>query len=209
MILRALQYGPMAPVIRAAPADRAWMDAFQDRHAYRCLPLAISNTFGWELLSPCDLVVEWNGGMAIGDLTVSAADGYSLLEHFAASNFSRGIVTMHAGYIFRTEPGWSLYACGPLNRPIDGISPLTGVIETDWLPYPFTMNWQMTRPGKVEFPKGTPFLHVFPIRQDALEDVRFEIADIAAEEGLKERQDAFAARRGELMSKQKAPADGA
>lgn len=209
MILRALQYGPMAPEIRAAPADRAWMDAFQDRHAYRCLPLAISNTFGWELLSPCDLVIEWNGGMAIGDLTVAAADGYELLNHFAASNFSRGIVTMHAGYIFRTEPGWSLYACGPLNRPIDGMSPLTGVIETDWLPYPFTMNWQMTRPGKVELAKGEPFLHVFPIRQDALEEVRFEIADISAEEGLKERQDAFAARRGELMEKQKAPQDGA
>jgi predicted 2-oxoglutarate/Fe(II)-dependent dioxygenase YbiX len=213
LILKALQYGPMAPVIRAAPADRAWMDAFQDRHAYRCLPLAISNTFGWEVLSPCDLVVEWNGGMAIADLTVACGDDYPLFEHFAASNFSRGIVTMHAGYIFRTEPGWSLLATGPLNLPFDGLSPLTGVIETDWLPYPFTMNWQVTRPGRYELPKGTPFCHLFPVRQDALEEVRFEIADISAEEGLKERQEAFAARRGELMASQKAsretPANGA
>jgi hypothetical protein len=40
-----------------------------------------------------------------------------------------------------------------LNSPKDGIAPLTGVIETDWLPYPFTMNWQMTRPGSVRFDK--------------------------------------------------------
>jgi predicted 2-oxoglutarate/Fe(II)-dependent dioxygenase YbiX len=213
LILKALQYGPMAPIIRPAPADRAWMDAFQDRHAYRCLPLAISNTFGWEVLSPCDLIVEWNGLMAITDLKVSTSEDYPLFEHFAASNFSRGIVTMHTGYIFRTEPGWSLLATGPLNQPFDGLSPLTGVIETDWLPYPFTMNWQVTRPGRYELPKGTPFCHLFPVRQDALEAVRFEIADISAEDGLKERQEAFAARRGELMETQKEsrqiPANGA
>jgi len=29
-----------------------------------------------------------------------------------------------------------------------------GVIETDWLPDPFTMNWQMTRPGTVRFREG-------------------------------------------------------
>jgi len=28
------------------------------------------------------------------------------------------------------------------------------VIETDWLPDPFTMNWQMTRPGTVRFREG-------------------------------------------------------
>ena len=192
----------MAPLIRPAPADRAWMDAFQDRHAYRCLPLAISNTFGWEVLSPCDLVVEWNGGMAKEDLIVASADNYELLEHFAASNFSRGIVTMHAGYIFRTEPGWSLLATGPLNQPIDGLSPLTGVIETDWLPYPFTMNWQVMQPGRVTLGKGEPFCHIFPVRQDALEEVRFEIAGMDAEEGLRERHEAFAARRGVLMAEQ-------
>jgi predicted 2-oxoglutarate/Fe(II)-dependent dioxygenase YbiX len=206
--LKALQYGPFAPVIRAAPANRAWMDAFPDRHAYRCLPLSISNTFGWEILSPCDLVIEWNGGPDADDLTVSAADGYPLLSHFASSNFTRGIVTMHVGYIFRTEPGWSLLATGPLNEPIDGLSPLTGVTETDWLPYPFTMNWQMTRPGRVTVAKGQAFCHIFPIRQDALEETQVEILGIEAEEGLRERQDAFAARRTILRAAQAQPQPG-
>ena len=30
--------------------NRAWMDAFSDRHPYRCLPLTMANTSGWELL---------------------------------------------------------------------------------------------------------------------------------------------------------------
>ena len=208
MKLRALQYGAFAPTLRAAPASRAWMDAFPDRHAYRCLPLSISNTFGWEILSPCELVIEWNGGPDADDLKVSAPDNYPLLSHFASSNFTRGIVTMHAGYVFRTEPGWSLLATGPLNEPIDGLSPLTGVTETDWLPYPFTMNWQMTRPGRVVIAKGQAYCHIFPVRQDALEETEVEIVGIEAEEGLRERQDAFAARRTQLRQAQAAPKPG-
>ena len=36
---------------------------------------------------------------------------------------------------------------GPINRPKDGIAALPGIIETDWSPYSFTMNWMFTRPG--------------------------------------------------------------
>ncbi|MEA9787719.1 DUF6065 family protein [Xanthomonas campestris pv. raphani] len=36
--------------IRPAPHERAWMDATDQRYAYRCLPLAIANAHGWELL---------------------------------------------------------------------------------------------------------------------------------------------------------------
>jgi hypothetical protein len=134
MKLLAYPYGAMVPELRPARSRRFWMDAFPDRHAYRCLPLAIANSFGWELLSPCDLVIEWNGGPAAADLVVSADDGYNLVTHFASSNFTCGIVTLHTGYIFRTEPGWSLLATGPINEPRDGMAPLTGLIETDWLP---------------------------------------------------------------------------
>ena len=40
------------PRIVPGRPQRAWMDAFHDRHAYRCLPLTMANTTGWEILSP-------------------------------------------------------------------------------------------------------------------------------------------------------------
>jgi len=43
---------------------------------------------------------------------------------------------------------------GPPNWPKDGVYPLSGLVETDWLPFPFTMNWQMTRAGSVSFSAG-------------------------------------------------------
>ncbi len=87
------------------------MDVFTDRHAYRCLPLSIANTHGWEMLVPAAFEVEWNGGPNIADLTVRALEPFPAgfpFEHFAMSNFARGIVTLHTGYLFRTPPGWSL-----------------------------------------------------------------------------------------------------
>ncbi len=44
-----------------------------------------------------------------------------------------------------------MWAAGPPNWPKDGIQPLAGLVETDWLPFPFTMNWVFNRPGRIRF----------------------------------------------------------
>jgi hypothetical protein len=199
MKLLAFPYGAMVPELKPARSRRDWMDAFPDRHAYRCLPISIANSFGWEVVSPCDLRIDYNGGPLASDLRISAEDGYELVDHLAASNFTHGILTLHTGYIFRTEPGWSLLATGPINEPKDGMAPLTGLIETDWLPYPFTMNYQLTRPGTFRISKGEAFCHVLPIMGEPVEHAEVEILAIEAEQDLKERMDGFAARRGKLL----------
>ena len=58
---------------------------------------------------------------------------------------------------------------GPPNHVKDGIQPLVGLTETDWLPYPFTMNWIFTRPGKVRFARGEPFCFIIPAQDKELE----------------------------------------
>ena len=139
-----------APKLVAAHPQRKWMDDFPDRHPYRCLPLSIANAHGWDVLCPYPIEIEWNGGPSVSDLVVRALKplpARQQLEHLCRSNFSRGVVTFHVNYLFKTEPGWDLLATGPFNRPKDNIAPLTGIMESDWLPYPFTMNWQVLRPG--------------------------------------------------------------
>ena len=56
-----------------------------------------------------------------------------------------------------------------------GIAPLTGLVETDWLPFPFTMNWQMTRPGSVVFKKGEPFCFITLMEHKRLEEIQPEL----------------------------------
>ncbi|HEY5337327.1 MAG TPA: DUF6065 family protein, partial [Rhizomicrobium sp.] len=48
--------------IRPAAPDRAWMDNTVQRYAYRCLPLNIANSHGWEILCPDGFNAIWNGG---------------------------------------------------------------------------------------------------------------------------------------------------
>jgi len=160
------------PELRPAPSGRAWMDDLPEAYGYRCLPLTIANTHGWELCSPVSFEATWNGGQTKDDIEITTNDqGLIPMTHFGS-----GILTFHVGYLFETEPGVSLMAQGPVNRPKDAIQALAGVIETDWSPYTFTMNWLFTRPHtSICFEKGEPFCHIFPMEREMLEHVDPEI----------------------------------
>lgn len=187
--------------LRAAPPSRDWMDRIPDRHAYRCLPLAIANAHGWEVQCVCDFEATWDGGPHARNVQLRALDGFPNLAQYVVTHFAFGIITFHLTYLFRTEPGWNMVATGPANLPKDGIAPLTGVIETDWLPYPFTMNWQMTRPGRVRFQKGEPICLVYPIASGAAADSEVVIRDLAEDPDLMEQALAWKNRRDEFMKR--------
>lgn len=200
-LLECFALTPDPPPLVPADPSRAWMDRVPGRHAYRCLPMAIANTYGWEVRSPCKFEVEWNGGERQADLTFRALDGFALMSHLLHSNFAQGILTFHTGYMFRTPPGWNLMASGPLNAPKHGIAPLAGVIETDWLPYPFTMNWKMTFPGIVTFEKDEPFCLIYPVRQGTLERFTPVIRDLNSAPELKGQYEAWRDSRSEFMER--------
>ncbi len=185
--------------LRPAPSTRAWMDAIPNNHAYRCLPLSIANAHGWEIGAPCDFEATWNGWPKASDIKIKALDGFPNLESLVVSHFAFGILTFHLTYLFRTEPGWDLLATGPFNQPKDGIAPLTGVIETHWLPYPFTMNWQMTRPGTVRFARDEPICQIVPVPSGALAEVVPEIRNLDDDPELKAQTFAWKERRDDFM----------
>lgn len=199
--LECFAISPFAPKIVPASPSRDWMDAFPGRHPYRCLPLGIANAYGWEILSPCDLQVSWKGGPDAKDIKIKATDGYEHVDHIAASNFTRGILTFHLGYIFRTSPGWQLLATGPFNEPKARVAPLTGVIETDWLPYPFTMNWQFTREGTVRWAKDEPLCVIVPIVQGALNDVVPVVRNVEDDPELKRQYEVWRDKRTEFVGR--------
>ena len=172
------------PPLRPARAERRWMDAFTQRQPYRCLPLTMANSTGWELCCPFPLTIRWNGKPGAEDLRVSSPNKDVDASRLAVSHFRAGIVTFHTGYVFRTPPGWGVVASGPPNWPKDGISALSGLIETDWLPFPFTMNWQMTRAGVVRFEKDEPFCFLTLSEHHHLESVKPVVRTLASDKVL-------------------------
>lgn len=174
--LTCYRLGPDAPSLVPARAERAWMDATEQRFAYRCLPLTIANSMGWELLCPMTFEAEWNGEAGLDSLALHADS--PTIEQYAASHFGSGVLTFITHYLFRTEPGIGLNVRGSPNLPKDGIHPLEGIVETDWLDLSFTMNWKFTRPGTVRFEEGEPFCFLAPMPYRALETVRPAIVPV-------------------------------
>lgn len=168
--------------IRPAAARREWMDAAHQRAPYRCLPLVIANRYGWEILCPVSFTAIWNGGPKVDGVVVLEDPG---TKAPAVSHFGEGILTFQMPLLFRTDPGTDLIVQGPINQPKDAIAPLTGVVEADWGPFNFTMNWKFTRPKTaVRFHKGEPFCHLTLARRGALEEVRPKILPISADPAL-------------------------
>jgi hypothetical protein len=92
-----------------------------------------------------------------------------------------------------------LWAGGPANYFKQNAAPLTGVIETSWLPYPFTMNWQLTEPGTYRWERGEPYCMIFPVPAATLENVTPEIRDLSSDPPLHEQCLAWRERRFEHM----------
>jgi len=171
--------------IRPAAKKRAWMDDTPGASAYRCLPLTIANTHGWELHCTESFEAVWNGGPKQKDVVVYTEEDR---KAYASGHFGSGILTFHIKAIFRTSPGYNLWIAGPSNRFKDGIQPLNGVVEADWIPFPFTMNWKFTRPDfRVRFEKGEPFCLIFPVKRGLLESVEPAILDLKSDKDLEEQ----------------------
>ena len=157
------------PRITAAPLERAWMDQTPQGYAYRCLPLNIANTHGWLIHNPAPFIAQWNGGAGIEAITIQPSAG-AAQPAVASSHFGNGVLTLGVNGLFRTEPGYDLWVGGPVNMIKDGIQPLTGVVETDWSPFTFTMNYKFTRPFvPVGFGQGEPYCMVFPLQRGTIE----------------------------------------
>ena len=146
--------------IRTAQRARQWIEDLPERFAYRCLPLSIANQVGWEILNQTPFTARWNGKDGLDAINIKF-DGEP--NPLVGSHFGHGVLTFSLGYLFRTTKSHNLWVKGPANLPKDGISPLEGVIETDWAPFTFTMNWQFTRKRhKVRFEEGEPVATVVP-----------------------------------------------
>jgi hypothetical protein len=181
-----------------APSTRAWMNGTPNAYANRCLPLLIANQAGWLVRNEADVEVTWDGGATLAGIDIRY-DGdppaYAALSHFGC-----GIVTWNLPWIFRTPLGYDLLVRGPANWPRDGAAPLEGLVETDWSPASFTMNWKLTRPGHtVTFAADEPICMLVPQRRAELETFLPQLHTYDTDPALRDDHAAWAASRGRFL----------
>jgi hypothetical protein len=201
--LLAYQVGSAFPEIRPGDTRRAWMDESPDAFAYRCLPLTIANGHGWEILCDCDVEAFWTGGQQPRDIVMRMNRPGATVP---VSHFGAGVLTFHVNALIRTDPQVSLWVGGPPNAPKDGIAALTGIVETDWAPMTFTMNWRFTRPNHVvRFAPGEPFCFFFPLSRALVPSLAPEIRPISDDPALEEEHRAWSRGRSSFTSALRKP----
>jgi hypothetical protein len=188
--------------IRPARPTRAWMDETPERYGYRCLPLAIANTHGWEIFTPAGFWCMWNGGASSADVQIRT-DPDMPPGCAPVSIFGSGTFTVHTHGVFRTPAGWNLMVTGPINQPKDGASALTGIIETDWAPMTHTMNWKLTRPGHwVRFDADEAISHIMPVQRGTIEQWQPELVPMQENPDLLHQFTAWSASRDAFHARQ-------
>lgn len=183
----------------AAPLERDWMDAANQRFPYRCLPLNIANQHGWFVTCPCDFEVYWYGGPQVNDLELRF-DGPR--DPAISTHFGYSVLTFSMAYLFRTPPGINLWVRGPSNSPKDGIQPLEGIVETDWASSTFTMNWKVTRPFEwIRFRKDEPICMLVPVPRGFLQTLEPLIEPMTANPELMAKYNAWSESRKDFLAR--------
>lgn len=179
---------PEGWTLEPAPRTREWMDGTPDRHAYKCLPLVIANQAGWIIRCPGSFKVTWNGKSGVDALKIELLERPERLKGGIVSIFGHGILSIAIPYLFRTPKGVGLWVRGPSNEPRSDIAPLDGIVETDWAPYTFTMNWKLTRRNSpVWFREGEPIVLLTPVSLDLYESLEPEYAELASDPELEKQ----------------------
>ena len=154
-------------IVPASPS-RDWMNSTSGRFANRCLPLLMANQAGWLILNAATVRVRWHGGDGPDSVEI---DHDSQSWFHPTSHFGHGVITWNIPFLFRTPPGFNLLVRGPANQPKHGIACLEGIVETDWTPATFTINWKFTRRRVwATFKAGEPLCFLVPQRRGELEE---------------------------------------
>jgi hypothetical protein len=165
-------------------------------HFYQCLPLSIANMQGLAFSSPFTFDVFWNGGEDKEAISINVYDDCEIpnftktLHVSAVSHFGHGIFTFVLPIMLKTPPNINLMTIAAPNFPLPGISPMSGVVETDNLSFSFTLNFKIDIPNVViKIKKDYPIMGIIPIPRNYCDSFELLNAyDILNKEDIEEER---------------------
>lgn len=167
--------------IEQSPVSRQWMDDTAMGYAYRCLPMTYASRHGWSMNLAEDVVVSWDGGIGI-ESTKIISGRFQNGVRVADNGTGNGVVTFHLNAVPRTSKDWNIWIMGAPNLVVPGASPLSGVVESDWMFSSPTSNWKITEPNKiVTFKKGDPVFFFIPVHKTELEEFEIQHLNLSDE----------------------------
>jgi hypothetical protein len=146
--------------IKQTSMKRDWMDSTYDSHAYRCFPVSLANTIGYEISFPEDISFIWDG---ISDSTpdhVKIISGHK----YVGTGRSNATISFSTSLIFKTSSNITMMHMPVPNFFVDGAQAFTGLISTSFYEDPMPAAWKITRANEVITIKANqPVVTIVPI----------------------------------------------
>jgi len=169
--------------IEQTKVQREWMNLTDDRHAYRCFPIALANSIGYSISFLEDIEFVWDGISDSSDTHVKIIKGNDLCSP-ARGN---GTISFNSNVFFRTDEDLSMVSIVPPNFFIDGATPFTSIISTSFHDDMFPIAWKITRPNvNIVVPAGTPVATLIPISLGSLTNFELDLYDKTYDENYQE-----------------------
>jgi hypothetical protein len=146
--------------IEQLSATRIWMDETQEKHAYMCFPLNLTNRLGWGISFPKDIRVIWDG------VTDTTPDRVKVLEGAEYVSTRRGNATISflTGMLVRTDDLTSTLAMPVPNLFVRGAQCYTTIISTSFYEHELPIAWRITEPNiEIHIPAGQPVAALLPL----------------------------------------------
>jgi hypothetical protein len=156
-------------------AKRDWMEETHNAHAYKCFPVTLSNTLGWGLSFPEDIVFIWDGISDSSPNHVKVISG----EKYCSTLRANGTISFNTGLIFKTEEDVSLLQIPVPNYFVDGAQAFTTLISSSFFSGELPCVWKITRPfTEITIKANQPFVSLIPISLGSLNGSIVEIDEI-------------------------------
>jgi hypothetical protein len=160
--------------IEQLPPFRDWMDATSDKHAYQCFPVSLTNTLGWGISFPEDLVFVWNGQWNSSPDTVKIISG----ERYLHAGRGHATISFNTGLTFRTDEHTTMLTMPVPNEFNPYAQCFTTLISTSFYDSSLPIAWTITHPNvEIVIPAGKPVAAVVPLSLTTLSEYEIDVVD--------------------------------
>jgi hypothetical protein len=175
---------PINTMIDRPDKKRKWFEKF----FYGCLPITMANEYGYSLIMPFDILLEWDG---VSNVVVKEKG--NLEFPIIRTTIANGCLSIDFPFSLRTPPGINLAVLSPFNYCLDNLTLISAVLETDNLRRDFSIIMKINKAGTAKINAGDVIATILPIPRYFQDNFNIKKAEeIFTEEEVFEEETALA-----------------
>jgi hypothetical protein len=165
--------------IKQTRIKRNWMEDTGEKHAYKCFPISLANTIGYELSLPVDVSFVWDG------ISNESVEHVKILsgEEFVYNSRANATVSFKTGIVIRSNKNISFLHMPVPNMFNDSYQTFTSIISTSFFDQEFPSAIKILKPDRVITIKaGEPFATLVPISLTDMSNIELNLNNFDMDE---------------------------